>query len=88
MAEQALKTYAMIITVRPKKTGPAKYRALTFKGIALVKNQTEAKELVISRFLKQYESFDGSSITRPKIAREDITVKECVLYNDFIAKAE
>lgn len=88
MTEQALKTYAMTISVKPQKTGPAKYRALTFKGIALAKNSTEAKDLVIGRFVKQYESYDGSSITHPKIGKEDITVKECVLYNDFIAKEQ
>jgi len=80
--------YALRIIVKPKPDGITTYGAKSFKGVALAKNPAQAKELAIEIVLKAFADHDGSSIVKPIITRDDLTVKECKLYGDFITKPE
>ena len=85
-----LKSYAVAIRINPKPNGSTRYVARTFRGIALAIGAKEAKELAIKIVLESFSDYGGSSITisSPIVNREDLTVKECKLYGDFIASVE
>lgn len=89
MSNQKIKAYALSISVKPTSTlfdKNSKYKAISFKGIALARNPKEAEELSVNIVLNSFKGYDGSSISKPLVARENITVKECRLYGDFLAK--
>jgi hypothetical protein len=88
MSNSNLKAYALSISVKPTSTRGSKYNAVSFKGIAIAKNPNVAKELGINMVLDSYIHFDGSSINRPLITRENLTVKECKPYADFITQSK
>jgi len=88
MGKSQLKAYALHISVKPTSTNFSKYSTMPFKGIAIAKNPTEAKELGISIVLNSFDGYDGSSISRPLITRDHITVKECKVYADFITQSK
>jgi hypothetical protein len=82
------KNYAVAVKVKPTLKYGVKYQSKSFKGIAFAANPTLAKESVIEMILESYKDYDGSSVTRPLITRENITITKCEPYNDFIAKTE
>lgn len=87
MSKSQLKAYALRILVKPTSTlfdNHSTYKAVTIKGISIAKNPTEAKERGIRIVLNSFTGYDGSSISRPLVARENLTVKECKVYGDFI----
>ena len=88
MSKSQLKAYALHITVKPTSTRVSKYTAIPVKGIAIAKNPNEAKELGINIVLNSFSEYDGSSINRPLITRENLTVKECKVYADFITSSK
>lgn len=88
MSKSQLKAYALHIQAKPTSTKFSKYSAVPFKGIAIAKNPTEAKELGIQIVLNSFDGYDGSSISRPLITREHLTVKECKVYADFITSSK
>jgi hypothetical protein len=81
--EKKPKAYAVKVTVKPKSEGIAKYRSSLFKGIVVANNPTEAKELATKIVLDSFDDYDGSSITKPLITMNNITVKSCELFSDF-----
>ena len=85
-----LKAYAVAIRINPKPNGSTRYVARTFRGIALAIGPKQAKEQAIKVVLKSFSNDGGSSVTisSPIVNREDLTVKECKLYGDFIANEE
>ncbi len=78
-----MKSYAIKLTVKPVSNGRIKYIAKTYKGIVIANNPGAAKDGAIALVLKSFQKNDGSEL-KPKIQRENITIKECKLYNDFI----
>jgi len=88
MSKTKLHPYAIRVIVQPKPDGITKYGAKSFKGVALAKNPAQAKELAINIVLDAFADHDGSSIVKPIITRDELTVKECKLYGDFITKPE
>lgn len=85
MSKKQTKAYAVVVKVKPHSEGGVKYSVRSFKGVAFAFNPSLAKEQTIEIVLKSFEDYDGSSITKPLITREMITVTKCELFGDFIA---
>ena len=88
MSNKVPKPYALSISVKPKSTATNKYSTITIKGIAIAQNPKQAKDMGLNMVLNSFSHYDGSSPLRPVITIDNLTVKECKLYGDFVAKPE
>ena len=83
MTDKKLKTYAVTLTVKLKPDGVCKYKSKTFRGISFAKNQSIAKEQCVQQFMQ-----DGQLPAQRVIMRDEIFIKECTLFDDFINKTK
>lgn len=78
-----LKPYALAVSVKPKPFVSVKYTSRTYYGIVLASSPRIAKELATNSMLDNFKDLDGSSMKKPLVDRDCITIKQCKLFGDF-----
>lgn len=85
MNDEKLNAYAIIIMLKPKPRGVVRYKAKSFKGVVVAEGPAIAKKIATDAILNAFSSNDGSE-EQPLITINELTVKECKTYGDFVIK--
>lgn len=86
MSNKSTKPYAISVFVKPTPTCYGKYKGVSFKGVVLAPNPSKATEAAINKVLEAFAEYDGSSELRPVVTRENVVVRKCELFGDFITQ--